>query len=109
MPQKRLALLQEVSRVGAWQRSGWSSLPDVGQTASSGAHNRVGLVRLCYIACHGQPKVQAAEVVICPKRSRRGGPEAHRSPGRLPWATVLRRVFAIESVRAMPDLARSWA
>jgi hypothetical protein len=37
-------------------------------------------------------------------RDARGSPEALRSPGRLPWATVLRRAFAID-VRECPRCA----
>jgi hypothetical protein len=35
-------------------------------------------------------------VPAAPSDAQPAGPEAPRSPGRLPWATLLRRVFAIE-------------
>ncbi len=38
----------------------------------------------------------AALVPAAPSDAQPAGPEAPRSPGRLPWATLLRRVFAIE-------------
>ena len=39
---------------------------------------------------------RAAVVPAAPSDAQPGGPEATRSPGRLPWATLLRRVFAID-------------
>jgi hypothetical protein len=39
---------------------------------------------------------RAAIVPAAPSDAQPAGPKAPRSPGRLPWATLLRRVFAIE-------------
>ncbi len=43
------------------------------------------------------PTCWRAAIVPAPREdTRTGGPEDPRGPGRLPWATLLRRVFAIE-------------